>query len=156
MSKIKLYENKKLVLKQVVIFKLRDILAENIDTQISIFLKKIDQLGLITKGPLIVKSIDNYVDSNNLIRQSSDVIIQIEKKSEKICDLYEFQDEFISESCVMVHFEGSPSDIYYAYDKLKLHFFENIILSNGLYYTVFLEENENYVKVDIFKPVVNL
>ena len=53
MAKLEVLENKKLVLKNVISYELRDIELDSLDEEINNFLNKLDVLNVQTFGPLV-------------------------------------------------------------------------------------------------------
>lgn len=155
MAKLEVFENKKLVLKNVLKKELRNIKMEDLDNEIENFTKKIDLLKAQVFGPLIIKSCGTNIGEDGSITTDYDLFVQAH-------DYKQYKNEFIVEDshvcqhCAYVHFEGNPMELSYAHSKLDLHFYENDLESKGEVYTVCIEDSDEYSVVDLFMPVLTV
>lgn len=155
MAKLKVLENKKLVLKNVLKKKLRNMKIENINNEIQKFGNTLNLLKVQTFGPLVIKACGVNIGDDGALTANYDLLIQAH-------DYMQYKDKFVTEErheckkCAYIHFEGSPEELNYAHTKLDLYFYENDLESNGEVYTVLVEETKDYTVVDLFKPVLQL
>lgn len=155
MSKLEVLENKKLVLKNVIKKELRTIEMEDMNIHLQKFLNRVELLKIQTFGPLVIKSLGANISEDGHITTDYDFLLQAH-------DYKQYKHEFILEDrhvcshCAYVHFEGKPEDINYAHTKLDLYFYENDLLSDGQIYSVCIQDSNEYVVMDLFKPVVLL
>ncbi|SET03125.1 AraC family transcriptional regulator [Anaerobranca gottschalkii] len=153
MSKLEIKENKKLVLKNVLIKELKGINMEDLNNEINKFLNTLKVLKVQTFGPLITKSYGTNIHEDGTISTNYDLMIQAHnylqyKKQFKV------EKQLECSHCIYLRFSDKPQYLQYAYSKLDIYFYENDIESNGVTYNVFVSETEDNIVVDIFKPVV--
>lgn len=152
MPKLEVIENKKLVLKNVLKKELKVIRIENVDKKINDFMIRLELLNVQAFGPLIIHSIGTNISDIGEVTMDYELIMQAH-------DYNQYKNEFITKErfvcphCLYLHFEGNPEDITYAHSKLDLFIYENELSSNGELFTVCLNENENYISLDLFKPI---
>lgn len=155
MPKLEVLENKKLVLNNVLKKELRSINMGDLDKELMNFTKKLELLKVQTFGPLIIKNYGASILDDGSVVTDYDLIVQAH-------DYKQYKNEFMIEDkhechhCIYVHFEGKPEYLAYAHSKLDLYFYENDILDSGTGYTVCLQENDEYVEVDVFRQVLKI
>jgi len=155
MAKLEVLENKKLVLKNVIKKEVRSIEMEAIDNEIQKFGNKLALLKVQTFGPLVIKFCGINITEDGNMTADYDLMIQAH-------DYKQYKNEFVIEDkhecrhCAYIRFEGRPDEINYAHSKLDLHFYENDLESSGVVYTICIQETDDYVVMDLFKPVVML
>ena len=152
MPKLKVLENKKLVLKNVLQKELSSIQLESINDEINKFGLLLDKLFVQTFGPLVIKASGLVISDEGEMTVNYDLLIQAHDYKQYKSS-FETIERLEVPNCVYVHFEGSPEDIQFAHSKLDLHFYENDLESTGEVYSVMIEESEHHTVVDIFKPV---
>lgn len=155
MAKLEIKENKKLVLKNVIAYEIRDILMEDLDAEINKFLNKIKLLKIQTFGPLVTKNYGVQIHEDGTMTVSYDVMIQAHDYK-RYKNSYKVYDRLVAEYCAYVRFEDHPQYLNYAYSKLELYFYENDLETDGVIYNVLVSESEDFMVMDIFKPVVHL
>lgn len=155
MPRLEVLENKKLVLKNVLHKELKGISMDTIDKEIYEFGKMLDLLKVQTFGPLIIKTAGTNITEDGNITVDYDLFIQAhDYKQYKNSFLVE--DRHVCEHCAYVHYEGSPEDLNYAHMKLDLFFYEHDLKNQGILYSVCIQEGEEYIVMDLFRPVEQL
>lgn len=153
MPKLEVKEHKKLVLKNVLKKELRNINMEQVDQEILKFTQRIDLLKVQAFGPLVIHNIGTNISEDGTLTMDYDLLVQA-------YDYLQYKHEFVTierfscDHCLYLHFEGSPEEVTYANTKLDLYCYENDLSSSGELYTVCIQENEHYVVMDFFQPVV--
>jgi hypothetical protein len=155
MSKLIVKENKKLVLKQVIIHELRGVLLQDLDEEMQKFITKIQVLNVNSFGPLITKSHGTTIHDDGMITADYDIMLQAHDYKQ-YSKLYKIEDQVSCANSIYVRFAGHPKDLDFAYSKLALYFYENDLEDTGIMYNLTLENHPEYTVVDIFKPVVML
>ena len=155
MPKLEILENKKLVLKNVLIKELRNIKIDDLEKELKDFEKSLDLLKVQIFGPLIIKTGGAYIGEDGVMTVDYEFFAQAHD-FRQYKNTFLIKERFECPYCAYIRFEGSPSDIHYAHSKLELHFYERELESNGEVYSVILEDSEHRMVIDIFKPVVRL
>lgn len=155
MTKLEVKENKKLVLKHVLKKEIRNMEMEKLEIEIQNFTKKIELLKVKARGPLIIKNYGTTITDDGNLLASYDLMVQVDDYKQ-YGKLFGIEETHACPYCVYVRFEGKPEDLHYAYSKLDVYFYENELEATGVEYSLYLEENENYSKIDIFRQVVTL
>lgn len=62
-------------------------------------------------------------------------------------------DEVVVEHCLYTRFEGKPEHLQLAFNKLEIFEYEEDIITRGDIYMISLEDAEEHIVMDIFKPV---
>lgn len=153
MAKLEVLENKKLVLKNVLVNKLRGISFEDVDKEISKFVNKLNILNVKMFGPLVIKSYGTNIHEDGTITTDYDLIVQAHDYKQYKSNYY-IQEKYECPHCVYIHYEGVPEDVNYATIKLDLYFYENELESNGEMYSVYIHDSEDYIVTDFFRPVI--
>lgn len=155
MTKLVVRENKKLILKNVIVHELRDISLENVETEIDKFLSKLELLKVQTFGPLVTKNYGTQIREDGAITTNYDIMIQAHdyKQYKKI---YKTYNQVTAEYCVYVRFEDHPQYSNYAHTKLELYFYENDLMSDGTTYSVIVNDTAEHLVMDLFQPVKQL
>jgi len=152
MSKLQVLENKKLKLVNVFTKELRGILIEDVEKEIKKFINFLEISQIQTRGPLITKKAGTTVHENGDISIDYDIMVQTIKKMPNNGN-FRFHETLSVENCVYIHFEGTNDELNYAHNKLNLYLWENDLVETGEEYMVHLSLNNNWLEVDIFKPV---
>ena len=155
MAKIEVLSNKRLVLKNTLIYEVKDIKLEEIEKHGMIFENKIKSLKVQTFGPLITKNYGMNIKDDGIITTNYDFIVQAHDYLQ-YKDIFKAVDRYEVSNCVYAHFEDRAEFINFAYSKLDVFFYENDLEPEGSIYSILLEQTENYMKMDIFKPVKTL
>lgn len=152
LQKIEIRENKKLILKKVINKSLDLIPLENLDTEINRFYNNIQALKAQVFGPLIIRNKGMKISDDGQITSDYDLYIQAhDYKQYK--NQFNVLDEVVVEYCLYTRFEGKPEYIQLAFNKLEIYEYEEDIITRGDVYMVSLEDSEDYIVMDIFKPV---
>lgn len=155
MNKLEVKENKKLVLKQVLVKELKNIQLDLVDDEINKFANQIKLLKVQAFGPLIVKNPGVNVHEDGSMTMDYELIVQAhDYKQYK--HSFATKEQLKCENCVYVRYEGKPEDVHYAHTKLDLHFYEHGLVSDGSTINVYVSEAPDFIVVDIFKPVKEL
>lgn len=155
MSKLPIQENKKLVLKNVIKKELRSIKFEEFDNELQKFSTKIELLKVQVFGPLVIKACGMNVSEEGIMTCDYDLFTQAHDYKQYKNE-FVIEDRHVVEHCVYLHYEGNPEDVAYAHSKLDLHFYEHDLHSDGVMYSICLQESEDYLAMDFFKPVVSV
>ncbi|MGF3113629.1 AraC family transcriptional regulator [Facklamia sp. P9177] len=152
MAKIEIKENKKLKLKNVIEKKLENFDLKSIEVEISKFINALEMLKAQTFGPLIVCNEGINISEDGAITANYTLYIQAHdykqyKKQFKVLD------ELVVEHCLYTRFEGKPEYLQLAFNKLEIYEYEENIITRGDIYMISLEESEDHIVMDIFKPV---
>lgn len=152
MKKIEIKNNKKLKLKNVVIKELTNINIENFEIEISKFLNEIKTLKIHTFGPLIIRNKGVKIIDDEKITSDYNLYIQAhDYKQYK--NQFTVLDEVVAEHCLYTRFEGKPENLQLAFNKLEIYEYEEDIITRGDIYMISLEDSEDHIVMDIFKPV---
>lgn len=152
LQKIEIRENKKLILKKVINKSLDLIPLENLDTEINRFYNNIQALKAQVFGPLIIRNKGMKISDDGQITSDYDLYIQAhDYKQYK--NQFNVLDEVVVEYCLYTRFEGKPEYIQLAFNKLEIYEYEEDIITRGDVYMVSLEDSQDYIIMDIFKPV---
>lgn len=155
MSKLEVKENKKLVLKQAIIKKHQNIGLESIDEKLNDFTNQLRLFNVQTFGPLVTRNGGTTIHDDGSLTTDYELIIQAHdykqyQKSFRIKEKIEFP------NCMYVKFKGQAEDLHYAHSKLDLYSYEHDLTTKGDVITVLINEFEDQIEVDIFRPVVSL
>lgn len=103
MAKLEVLENKKLVLKNVLIKELRNISLDEVDQEIQKFTNNLDILKVKAFGPLVIKSCGTNILDNGTITTDYDLIVQAH-------DYMQYKNQFVTKQrfecphCAYIHF----------------------------------------------------
>lgn len=155
MSKLEVKENKKLVLKQVLIKELKNFQLEKINEEVDKFTNQLRLLNVQTFGPLITKSSGTNIHDDGSITMDVELMVQAHdykqyKKTFHTKERVEFS------HCIYVRYEGKPENMHYANSKLELYLYENDLVTDGSTINVYVDESTDKIVIDIFQPVVRL
>lgn len=155
MSKMVIKENKKLVLKQVLIKELKNIKLDQVDEEITKFVNQIKLLKVQVFGPLVVRNLGVEVHEDGTMTVHYELIVQAHDYNQ-YKNTFKTKEIFKCENCVYLRYEGKPEDIHFANSKLDIYFFENNLISEGSTINVYVSDSPDNIVVDIFKPVKEL
>lgn len=155
MAKLEVLENKKLVLKNVLVYELRDIPLDTLESEMNKFINKIDVLKVQSFGPLITKNFGTNISDDGQLTTSYDLMIQAHNYTQ-FKNIYKTYEKLTAEYCVYVRFSDHPQYINFAHDKINLHFYENDLISSDITYSVIIEERDELLTMDLFVPVKTL
>ncbi|MEC1522111.1 AraC family transcriptional regulator [Neobacillus niacini] len=153
MSKLAVKENKRLVLKNVIIKELRNIQMDHLDKEIEKFLNYLRVLNVQTFGPLITKSFGTNIHEDGSITFDYDVMVQahdyhLHKERFRVNQLH------TCDNCIYVRYEGKADQLNFAHTKLDLHIFENDLETDGSIYNIYISNDPDNTIIDIFRPVM--
>lgn len=155
MSKLEIKEHKKLVLKNVLVKTLDNIPIEKIDQEITKFMNELKMLKVQTFGPLVARTSGSVFHDDGTVTIDYQIMMQAHDCMQ-YKNVYAVKERVEYSHSVYLRYEGKPEDIHFAYSKLDLYFYEEELISDGSMLNVFLEEKEDKVTIDFFKPVVQL
>lgn len=155
MSKLEVKENKKLVLKQVLVRKLNNVAMDQLDGEIRKFANYIQLLKVNTFGPLITMSSGINIHEDGTCTINYEMMVQAHDYKQYNKNLTTHERLKFS-NCVYLRFQGRPEDIGYANSKLDLYFYENDLSSSGIQISVFISESPDEAVIDFFRPVAKL
>ena len=155
MPRLEVFENKKLVLKNILRRELKNIQLEMLDEEVNKFDFLLNKLAVQKFGPLVMKSSGIKINDDSVVTMDYDLLIQAHNYQE-FKSAFEPIDQLEIANCIYVHFEGNPEDIQFAHSKLDLYFYENDVVQSGDTYSVVIEDSSHHAIVDIFRPVINL
>ncbi|WP_400243722.1 AraC family transcriptional regulator [Niallia sp. JL1B1071] len=153
MGKLEVKENKRLVLKNVIIKELRNIQMDHLDSEIQKFLNYIKVLNIQTYGPLITKSHGTNIHEDGSITFDYDVMLQahdyhLHKERFKTNHLH------TCDNCIYIRFEGKADHLNFAHTKLDLYLYENDLETDGSIYNIYIANEPEHTIIDIFRPVI--
>lgn len=152
MKKINIQNNKKLVLKKVLLKKISNINPEKLDLEIGKFLNSLQLLNVQVYGPLIVGDKGIKISDEGCINADYDLYIQAhDYKQYK--NQFSVLEEVVVEHCLYTRFEGRPEYLQLTFNKLEIYEYEEDIITRGDIYMISLEDSEDHIVMDIFKPV---
>ncbi|CAM3643786.1 AraC family transcriptional regulator [Erysipelothrix urinaevulpis] len=155
MAKLEVLENKKLVLKNVLVHELRDISLDSLEDEINRFINKLDVLKVQGFGPLITKNFGTNISDEGYLTTNYDLMIQAHDYTQ-YKNIYKTYDKLTAEHCVYVRFSDHPQYSNFAHDKINLHFYEKELISSDVTYSIIVEEKEELLIMDLFVPVKTL
>lgn len=155
MNKLDVIENKRLVLKQVIIKKHKNVNVESFDEKLSNFINQLQIFKVQTFGPLITRNAGTTVHEDGKMTTDFEFVVQAHdyKQYEK---KFSIKENMEFSNCVFLKFKGNPNDLHYAHSKLDLYFYENGLIPNGDIINVILKESTEWIEVDLFRPVTKL
>lgn len=155
MTELLVSVNKKLVLKNVITYEIRDISLNELEEKIDFFLANINALRVETFGPLITKNYGTQIQDDGSLTTSYDIMVQA-YNYKNFKHLYKVRENVSAEHCVYVRFEDHPQYANYAHAKLDLYFYENDLVSEGITYMVIINDSQEHLIMDLFQPVKSL
>lgn len=153
MSKLIVNENKKLILKQVLIEEHRGIGFEDIEKKIQDFENKVKLLNVQAFGPLVTKMSGTQIGEDGTLSVDYDIIVQAHDHAQYKSQ-FRTHERLTAERCVYVRFNDHPQFMQFATSAIDLHLYNNDIEDSGILYTVMVGGNDGRVTVDYFKPVM--
>lgn len=152
MPKIEIYNNKKLILKNVLERKLENLEINLLNLEINKFLNLLNTLSVQSFGPLILRNEGVLFSEIGTVSANYNLYIQAhDYKQYK--NQFNVLDEVVVENCLYTRFEGKPEYLQLAFNKLEIYEYEEDIITRGDIYMVSLEDSEDHIVMDIFKPV---
>lgn len=155
MSKLEVKENKKLVLKKVLVKKLEGIQLENLDNEINQFYQQLQLLKVQMYGPLVTRNKGTNIHEDGNLTVDYELYMQAHDYMQ-YKDHFEVRDEVIANHCLYVRFQDAQEYMQFAFSKLELHIYENDIPVKNDVYTVYVGGTPEKITIDIFRPVDSL
>ena len=155
MPKLEVKTNKKLVLKNVIVHEMKNIKMSELEKELQKFERNLKLLNVQTFGPLIKKNYGMSISDNGEMTICCDAMIQA-RDYKQYQNTYIVHDIYTAEHCVYIRFEDRPEHLNYAYSKLDLFFYENDLESEGIIYSVLINQTSDMITMDLFKPVKRL
>lgn len=152
MPKLEVKENKRLVLKNVIIKELRNIAVDQYDIEMNKFMNTLELHKAQTFGPIVSRMKGTTIHDDGSMSVDYDLMVQAHDflQYEK---MFRVENEIVSNHCLYIRYEGDPQYIMYAQQKLDLYAYENDLSLKSDMYTLFLSQTEQGITVDYFKPV---
>lgn len=155
MTKLEVKQNKKLVLKQVLIKQHKNIELDKFEEKLNHFTNQLQLFKVQTFGPLVTRNAGTTIHDDGNLTTDYELYIQAHdykqyKHSFQIKERLEFP------NCIYLKFKGKPEDLHYAHSKLDLYLYEEGLTSNGDVITVLVNEYPEQIEVDLFRPVASL
>lgn len=155
MIKMEVKENKKLVLKQVVMKQYKNIPLDAVDVELNTFTNQLQLFNVQAFGPLVSINGGTTIHDDGTLTMDYELIVQAHdyrqyNKNFQIKERIEFP------NCIYLKFKGKPEDLTYAHSKLDLYFYEQGIIPSGDAITVLVDDNSDQIEVDLFRPVASL
>lgn len=150
MEKIKIHNNKRLKLINVITKELRNVSSDNLNNEIRKFINLLEVSNVQTRGPLITKTIGTHFRNDQLLFDY-DIMVQLEKPTK--LKKFKVLDNITLENCLYVHYEGIQEDFSYVQTKLELYIWENDLITTGEEITIHLESINDMMIADVFRPV---
>lgn len=155
MNKLEVKENKKLVLKQVLIKQHKNIELDTIDEKLNTFTNQLQLFNVQTFGPIVTRNAGTMIHDDGSLTTDYELIVQAHdykqyQKNFQIKERIEFP------NCIYLKYKGRPEDLHYAHSKLDLYFYEQGLTSKGDVITVLIHEYPEQIEVDLFRPVTSL
>jgi len=151
MEKVKILERKKLKLVNVLTKELRNIQLEQLDDAIKKFANFIDVSQIQTRGPLITKLNGTKISDIGEMTLDYDIMVQLVRKIE--LKGFVFYNTVVEPHCLYMHYEGVEEEFVYAQSKMNVHIWENDLIETGKEYNIYVENEDNKVTIDVFKPM---
>ncbi|MCR8850456.1 AraC family transcriptional regulator [Rossellomorea sp. SC111] len=153
MSKLEVKENKRLRLKNVIIFEIRNIELDQLEGHVQKFVNYTQVLNVQMFGPLITRMVGSNIQQDGTVKYDYDVMIQAHDYLQ-YKDKFKVKSEYHCDHCLYVRYAGKPEHLPFAHSKMELFLFENDLDSNGEIYNVFVSNSQEEIIVDIFRPVL--
>lgn len=150
MEKIKIHDNKRLKLINVIIKELRNVSSVNLNNEIRKFINLLEVSKIQTRGPLITKTIGTRFENDELLFDY-DIMIQLEKPTK--LKKFKVLENITLDNCLYVHYEGIQEDFSYVQTKLELYIWENDLITTGEEITIHIESFDDMMIADVFRPV---
>ena len=155
MNKLEVLENKKLVLKHVLMKQHKNIELDAIDEKLNSFTNQLQLFNVQTFGPLVTRNAGTTIHDDGSLTTDYELFVQAHdykqyQKTFRIKDRIEFP------NCIYLKFKGNPEELHFAHSKLDLYFYEQGLTPNGDVITVLINEYPEQIEVDLFRPVASL
>lgn len=154
MPKIEVFENKKLVLRNVLKRELKNIRIEDLNEDLGKFGMLLNKLAVQTFGPLVIKNCGANITNEGTMMMDYDLLIQAHNHN-AYKSAFKPIERLEVPHCIYARFEGNPEDVGFAHAKLDLFFYENDLQQTGEVYSVMVEDSKAFSVIDIFKPVIH-
>lgn len=150
MEKIKIHDNKRLKLINVITKELRNVSSANLNNEIRKFVNLLEVSNIQTRGPLITKTIGTHFENDELLFDY-DIMIQLEKATK--LKKFRVLESITLKNCLYVHYEGIQEDFSYVQKKLELYIWENDLIATGEEIIIHIESVDDMMIADVFRPV---
>ncbi|SKA07760.1 hypothetical protein SAMN02745116_02339 [Pilibacter termitis] len=130
---------------------LRGLSFEHLDEEIQKFINFLEVSNIQTKGPLVTRMIGTTIHEDGEITLDYNIYVQTVR--ELRLDGFAFYPEVVAENCLYTHFEGTQEEFGFVENKMSLYIWENDLIELGDVFTVHLEQRENWLVADVFKPL---
>lgn len=147
MTKMEIKENKKLVLKHVLIKNFKNIALEKVDQEITKFMNELKMLKAQTFGPLVTRASGSHFHEDGSITMDYQIMMQAH-------DYKQYKNKYTAKErveyphSVYLRFKGKPENMQFAHSKLDVYFYEEELISDGSIVNVFVGETEEEITID--------
>lgn len=155
MAKLEIKENKKLVLKKVLVKKLYGIQLEQLDNEINQFYQQLQLLKSQVFGPLVTRNKGTNIHEDGRFTVDYELYMQAHDYNQ-YKNYFEIRDEVTVNNCLYLRFQDTQEYMQMAFSKLELHIYENDIPVKNDIYTVYVGGSQEKITVDIFRPMDSL
>ncbi len=152
MGRLDVLENKKLVLKNVLVEEVQNVPLDKVDEELKKFTNKLEILHVQTFGPLIIKTAGANIHEDGTLTTNYTFYVQAHDYKQYVNEFH-IEETFTKGNMVLVRFDGKNEELHYAHSKLDLYFYENEYFDVGETYNVCIYDDGISSKIDIFKPV---
>lgn len=149
MSKINVQINKTLKLSNVMIKKLQDDEIEKFQLEVGKIQNYIKAKGAMPVGPLIQHT-NVFVNGSGELDIEIKLLLQSNNFIHNIEPPYQMESLIRVKNCMYARFQGEESNLKFAYDKINLIAFEEDIQLKGDSYTVFVDQQDDFIIADVF------
>lgn len=101
---------------------------------------------------MVIHNKGTIISEENISVSSYNLYIQAHEYKE-YKNIYTILDEVVAEYCLYTRFEGKPEYLQLAFNKQEIYEYEEDIITRGDIYMISLEDSEDHIVMDIFKPV---
>lgn len=154
MSKILIEKNKNLKLVNVLIRTKKMMKMIDLYKEINKYTNFLSVAKIQTKGPLVTRQYNTYVDDSGIAYADYDLMVQTVRSLNNNNSLNtEFRGNLTVPNCLYSKFKGDIEDIEYVQSKMKIYIWEEELIDLGEEYMVYLENSQGMTELDLFKPV---
>lgn len=153
MAKLEIKANKRLTLKKVLCYEIKDGNIENMEKELKKFITFLSVSTIKTIGPLITYSGEMKIDAETgTITNDFSIMVQLTTEYPNHPD-YKYYEKISIANCLYIRFDGLNEELSYATSKLDLYIYENELTRKGGLYQVLIYQNEEIIKTDYFQPI---
>lgn len=152
---ITILENKKLVLKNVIRKRCKNLPSDKVDEEVRKFQNTLLAHNPLVFGPLVICNKGTHVLESGAVNLDIDILVQA-REYKKMKDLFEIEESHECRHCVVAQYEDDAEHIPLAFSKLDIYIYENDLIPTGIMYTLYKNDSPSHTSIDIFKQVEKL